>query len=169
MDVYAAIAARRSVRGYKGDPIPEDKLKRVLEAARLAPSARNRQEWRFVVVSDLGLRQKLVDACNGQDYVLKAPVALVMCSTENKDVMRCGQKTGTVDVSIAMSYVTLAATAEGLGTCWLGSFIEDKVKAVLGIPAEAMVVAVSPLGVPAESPAARSRKAASEVVSFDKW
>jgi nitroreductase len=169
MDVYAAIAARRSVRAYKGDAIPEEKLQRVLDAARLAPSARNRQEWRFMVVRDGGLRQKLVEACNGQAFVAQAPAVLVMCGTEGKDMMRCGQKTGTVDVSIAMAYVTLAATAEGLGTCWLGSFIDEKVKAVLGIPAEAMVVAVSPLGVPAESPAARTRKAASEVVSFDKW
>jgi nitroreductase len=169
MDIYEAIRARRSIRSYKTDAIPEDKLNRVLEAARLAPSARNRQEWKFVVVRDAGARQELVDACNGQAFVAQAPVVLVMCSTENKDVMRCGQKTGTVDLSIALSYATLAATAEGLGTCWLGSYLEDKVKSVLGIPAEAMVVAVSPLGIPAESPAARSRKPASEVVSHDRW
>ena len=169
MEVYEAIKKRRSIRAYEDKPVPEDVLRRVLDAARLAPSARNRQEWRFVAVRDVDKRKRLVEAANGQKFVGEAPVVLAFCATEDKDVMSCGQKAGSIDLSIAMSYVTLAAVSEGLGTCWLGAYSEDKVKRVLGVPAAAKVVAMSPLGYPAEEPKARSRKGFDEVVSFEGW
>lgn len=169
MDVYEAIRKRRSIRAYQDKPVPEDVLKRVLEAARLAPSATNRQLWRFIAVRDAGKRKALATAANNQEFLGQAAVALAFCATEDEHVMACGQKASTVDVSIALSYVTLAAVAEGLGTCWLGAFKEDEVKKVLGIPANARVIALSPLGYPAENPAARKRKDFAEVVSFDGW
>ncbi len=169
MDVYEAIKRRRSVRVYQDKPVPEDALRRVLEAARLAPSARNRQEWKFVAVRDPGKRKALAQAACEQDFLGQAPVALAFCATESKDVMTCGQKTGSIDLSIALAYVTLAAVSEGLGTCWLGAFHEDKVRAVLGAPKGACVVALSPLGYPAEQPGARPRKEFDQVVSFDGW
>jgi nitroreductase len=169
MDVKEAILRRRSIRAYVSKPVPEDVLNRVLDAARLAPSAKNRQEWRFIVVREAEARKRVVDATNNQLFVGAAPVILVFCATEGDYVMRCGQNGGTVDTSIALSYVTLAAVEEGLGTCWVGSFYEDKMKAALGIPAGARVVAVTPLGYPAEDPPARGRRAMKEVVSFDKW
>ncbi len=169
MDVHEAIRNRRSIRAYREDPVPEDKLRRVLEAARNAPSAKNRQEWRFIAVREAGLRKKLAEAACSQEFVGRAPVILVACATEDKDVMTCGQKTGSVDCSIALAYVTLAAVAEGLGTCWLGAFHADKVRKVLGIPASAAVVALAPLGYPAEQPPSRGRRSFEEVVSFEKW
>ena len=169
MDVYEAIQSRRSVRAYQGKPIPEDMLRRVLEAARQAPSARNRQEWRFIVVQDAGRRKALAKAARNQEFVAQAPVCLAFCATENDYVMTCGQQAGPIDTSIALAYVTLAAAAEGLGTCWLGAFEEGAVKQLLGVPAAARVVAMSPLGYPAESPAARPRKPFDEVVRFERW
>jgi len=169
MDVKEAILRRRSVRAYVSKPISEDILNRVLDAARLAPSAKNRQEWRFIVVRDAEARKSVVDATNNQLFVGASPVILVFCATEKDYVMRCGQNGGTVDTSIAMAYVTLAAVEEGLGTCWVGSFYEDKMKAALGIPDGARVVAITPLGYPAEDPPARGRMALNEVVSYDRW
>jgi len=169
MNVYEAIEKRRSIRAYENKAVPEDVLKRVLEAARLAPSATNRQEWRFIVVKDPAKRKLLVGAANNQQFVGTAPVVLAFCATEDEHVMACGQKASSIDVSIALSYVTLAAVSEGLGTCWLGAFQEGAVKEVLGIPAKVRVVALSPLGYPAEEPEARSRKKFEEVVSFDGW
>jgi len=169
MNVMEAIKKRRSIRSYKSKDVPEDVLRRVLDAARLAPSARNRQEWRFVVVRDAATREKLAGAAKGQSFVASAPVVLAFCATEGNDVMACGQTTGSVDTSIALSYLTLAAVEEGLGTCWLGAFYEDQVKQILKVPAHARVVALSPLGYPAEHPAARGRKDFEEVVSFESW
>lgn len=169
MDVYEAVGARRSVRAYRDKAVPEGVLRRVLDAARLAPSARNRQEWRFIVVRDAEARRRLAAAAKGQKFVAQAPVCLAFCATEDRDVMSCGQKAGPIDVSIALAYLTLAAAAEGLGTCWLGAFHEQEAKEILGVPPEARVVALCPLGYPAESPGARPRKSFEEVVSFDRW
>jgi nitroreductase len=169
MDVFAAIKKRRSIRAYQARPVPAALLRRVLEAARLAPSACNRQEWRFIAVRNRETIGKLKATANSAAFLDSAPVALVFCGTEGKGVMTCGQNTTSVDVSIAMSYVTLTAVAAGLGTCWLGSFREDEVKAILGIPREARVVAVTPLGYPAEKPGPRPRKKYAEVVRYDRW
>jgi nitroreductase len=169
MDVFEAIKKRRSIRAYQDKAVPDEVLRRVLDAARLAPSARNRQEWRFVAVRDPGKRQALAAAACEQEFLGRAPVVLAFCATEDNDVMTCGQKAGSIDVSIALAYVTLAAVAEGLGTCWLGAFREDQVKALLGIPAGARVVALSPLGYPAEQPGPRGRKEFDMVVSFEDW
>jgi nitroreductase len=169
VDVYEAIKSRRSVRAYQAKPIPEDVLKRVLEAARLAPSARNRQEWRFIVVRDAEARRALAEAAKSQDFIAQAPVALAFCATEADYVMTCGQKAGPIDCSIALAYVTLAAVTEGLGTCWLGAFDEGQVKKLLGVPAGARVIALSPLGFPAESPGARPRQPFDAVVRSERY
>ena len=168
MDVYEAIRKRRSIRAYQDQPVPEDVLRRVLEAARLAPSARNRQEWRFVVVRDTERRRALAEAANGQEFVAQAPVCLAFCATK-LHVMGCGVDAGIVDTSIPFAYVTLAAAAEGLGTCWLGAFSQEKAKRVLGVPESALVVGLTPLGYPAEEPAARARRKFEEVVAFERW
>ena len=168
MDVYEAIKVRRSIRAYQAKPVPEDVLNRVLEAARLAPSARNRQEWRFIVVREEKTRRALAEAANGQDFLAQAPACLAFCATK-LHVMGCGVDAGIVDTSIPLAYVTLAAAAEGLGTCWLGAFDQDAVREVLGVPDGALVVGLTPLGYPAEKPAARPRKPAGEVISFERW
>lgn len=169
MTVFEAIRKRRSIRKYRDRPVPASVLRKVLEAARLAPSAMNQQAWRFIVVRDRGKLRSLAAGCRWGAFVAEAPVALVFCGTDGRSIMTNGQRAATVDVSIAMSYVTLAATALGLGTCWLASYRQEPVKRLLGIPRKATIVAVTPLGYPAERPGPRPRKSLRQVVRFDRW
>jgi len=169
MNVFEAISQRRSVRTYKNREIEEDVLHKVLEAGRLAPSASNRQEWKFVVVRDPEKRAKLVEMTYGQRWVGEAPAIIVACATEGKSVMTCGQATHTVDLSIACTMMLLEAWEQGLGTCWLGTFNEGEVKKVLDIPARMRVVTMIPMGYPNEEPAQRPRKAFDQIVCFEKY
>lgn len=169
MDVFTAIKERRSIRKYKDKPIEEEKLHKVLEAARLSPSAKNLQNWKFIVVRDEETRRKLVDEAIQQNFVSEAPVILVCCGIETESVMKCGQYRYTVDLSIATAYMILEAYEQGLGTCWLGSFDEEKVKDILGIPENVRVVAITPLGYPDETPSPRPRKTLEDIVCYDKY
>jgi len=169
MELMEAIRTRRSVRSYLDREVEEEKLGRVLEAARLAPSASNRQNWRFVVVRDPATRMKLSEAARGQSFVAEAPVVIAACGTETNYVMTCGQAAYTVDVTIAVDHMTLAAAAEGLGTCWIGAFYEDQVKEILGIPRDVRVVALLPLGYPAKVPQPTPRKSLGEITAQERW
>ena len=170
MDVMDAIKKRRSVRSYQDKEVEQEKLNLVLESARLAPSAKNFQEWRFVVVKDKQTRQKLAVAANNQIFVGQAPVVIACCSEKSDYVMRCGQLTYPIDIAIAIDHMTLKATEEGLGTCWIGSFYEDKVKEILGIPKEVKVVELLTLGYPASEPEKKkNRFSLEEIVMYEKW
>jgi len=175
MKVMEAIAERRSIRSFSVQPVEEEKLLRVLEAGRLAPSARNMQDWKFVVVKDPGLRRRLAEAARNQEFVGQAPVVIAACGTSDY-VMTCGQLTYPIDVAIAVDHMTLAAVEEGLGTCWIGAFYEDKVKEILGVPPTVRAVALLPLGYPAETaknardmPMHKPRKPLDEIVVYDGW
>ena len=170
MDVYEAIAARKSVRSFQDKDIPEDVMSRLLEAARLAPSASNRQEWRFVVVRDAATRERLAHAANGQGFVGEAPVVLVCCAETDSHVMSCGQLCYPIDVAIAIDHITLCAVAEELGTCWIGAFDEAQVKDILGIPQEIRVVELLPIGYP-EDPSLREKRRLplNEIVKEERW
>jgi nitroreductase len=171
MDVMEAIRARRSVRKYLPDPVPDDALATVLEAARLAPTACNNQPFRIVVVRDGARRGKLIDACKGQKFVGQAPVVLVGCALEADSYPKQAgwMNTFAIDTAIVFDHITLAATAVGLGTCWIGAFEETEVREVLGIPPSWRVVCLTPLGTPAEQPDARPRKPLGDLVSEDGW
>ena len=169
MDVLSAIQGRRSIRKYSSKPVEEEKLLKVLEAARLSPSARNLQEWKFIVVRNEETKAKLTEATLGQDFVGQAPIIIVACGTDPEGIMKCGQYRYTVDLSIAMAYMILEAYEQGLGTCWLGRFDKNRVKEILGIPEKVRVVAMTPLGYPAENPAPRPRKKLEEIVCYDKY
>jgi nitroreductase len=171
MDVMEAIHMRRSIRKYLPDPVPEEALATVLEAARLAPTACNNQALKIVVVKDAALREKLIEACKGQKFVGEAPVVLVGCAYEPDAYPKQAgwMNTFAIDTAIAFDHVTLAATSLGLGTCWIGAFEESAVRDVLGIPVNWRVVCLTPLGTPAEHPDARPRKALGELVSEDGW
>lgn len=169
MDVYEAIKTRRSVRSYRSEPVSEEKLTRILEAARLAPSASNRQEYKFVVVQDPDKRKEMAAAANYQSFVGEAPVVIVAVSLNPERIMSCGVPAYAVDVAIAIDHITLAATREGLGTCWIGAFLQEEVKKILKIPKEYKVVALLPLGFPADSPRAKERKSLKELVSYDAF
>ena len=169
MNVSTAISQRSSVRAYKATDVEEDKLRKILEAARLSPSASNRQEWKFVIVKDKETRKKLANAAFGQSFIGKAPVVIVACGTESKSVMGCGQPTHTVDVSIACAFMMLQAYELGLGTCWIGAFREDAVKNILKVPKEVRVVAMISLGYPDEPPSPKDRKSLDQIVCFEKY
>lgn len=168
MSILSELEGRRSIRKYKNKPIEQDKLLKVLEAARLSPSARNQQDWRFIVVKNSKVRERLTEAI-GQAFVGEAPVILVCCGTNPEGIMKCGQARYTVDLSIATSYMLLEAYKQELGTCWLGNFDEGMVKEVLNIPEEVRVVAITPLGYPDESPSQRPRKELEQIISYDKY
>ncbi|MGB7544453.1 MAG: nitroreductase family protein [Methanothrix sp.] len=169
MEITEAIRSRRSIRKYQDRPIEEEKLLRVLDTGRMAPSARNLQDWKFIVVRDQDKRKMLSEAANGQPYVEKASAVIVGCATEPENIMPCGQYCYPINLAIALDHMSLAATAEGLGSCWIGAFQEDKVKEILDIPEKIRVVAMLILGYPAESPAARPRRKLDEIVVYDKW
>jgi nitroreductase len=169
MDVFEVIRSRRSIRSYLDRPVEEEKLIQVLDAGRLAPSANNRQEWRFVVVRDKETRQKLAEAACGQRFVAQAPVVIACCAAESDKIMTCGHPAYAIDVAIAIDHMTLAAAALGLGTCWIGAFHEDRVREILSIPDSVRVVELLPLGYPKIQPSSPSRKKLDEIVRWDRW
>jgi len=169
MEIIEVIRGRRSVRSYSERPVEREKIDRLLEAARLAPSASNRQEWRFVVVTDAGKRAKLARAAADQMFVATAPVVLAACAEHDGHVMRCGQLCYPIDVAIAVDHITLQAVAEGLGTCWIGAFDQQQVKDILGIPEAITVVELLTIGYPTQGPRPRSRLSLDGLVHWEQW
>jgi len=146
MEFYETIGMRRSVRAFSKDPVPQDVLGRVLEAAREAPSANNLMPWRFVLVSDVAKRAALASGIYGK-FLAEAPIVIVACGD-----MKASPEWYKVDTAIALEHVVLAATAEGLGSCWVGSFDKAGAMGCLGIPAGYDVVALMALGYPRDRP-----------------
>ena len=163
------IKKRKSVRTYLNKTIPKEDLLKCVEAARLAPSACNFQEWRFIVVTDKTKREALMRAANNQKFIAEASVVIACCAETDEHKMRCGELCYPIDVSIAIDHITLAAVALGLGTCWIGSFYPDKVRKILNIPETVKVVELLTLGYPADSPCPKSRKSIEEIVHYEEW
>lgn len=167
MTLDECIRNRRSVREYLPDAVSEEALQEILEAGRLAPSARNRQNWMFTVVERESLKNELADAYYNPPMLRQAPLTLVVWAQESA-VMSCGHDAAVVDCSIALSFMILKATELGLGTCWLGAFDAEKAKEVLMLPANSVVVAMTPLGHPAEETPPRPRKQLEELADIRK-
>ena len=170
MDVMEEIKKRCSVRNYQDRAVETEKLECIFEAARLAPSASNRQEWRFIVVRDKNVRQRLMQAAKDQAFVGQASVVIVACAKTDNHAMTCGQQCYPIDVAIAIEHMALKAIEEGLGTCWIGAFYEDKVKEILGIPKDIRVVALLALGYPVKlRPKPKDRLRLKEIVMYEGW
>jgi nitroreductase len=170
VEVYDSIRIRKSVRSYLDRPVEKEKLDRVLNAVRLAPSAGNRQEWRFVVVTDPEKRRRLAEVAAGQRFIAEAPVVIAACAETDGKIMSCGQACYPIDVAIAIDHLSLAAVAEGLGTCWIGSFDPDTVRRILEIPEQIVVVELLPLGYPKDpKPVTKSRLPLETIVRYEKW
>ncbi len=171
MNVYKAIKKRRSVRSFSDKEVSEEKLKRIFnKGARLAPSASNRQEFKFVLVKDEETRKKLAQAAAGQAFVGEAPVVIAAISLAPERMMSCEVPTYAVDLAIALDHVTLAAVEEGLGTCWIGAFSQEQVKNILEVPDEYKVAALMPLGYPArESSGPKRRKELQKIICENKF
>ena len=154
MDIYEVMRTRRSVRKYASAPIPEEVLNRVLDAARIAPSGSNRQPTRLILATEESLKRALAPYCHNQEFVATAPVVVIACGRDLKYNRGewMGRYSMLVDVSIAVDHLTLAARAEGLGTCWIGSFNGPALKEFLRLPADWEVVALTPLGYPEGDP-----------------
>lgn len=170
MKIIEEIVARRSVREYAALPVEEEKLSRVLEAGRLAPTARNQQDWRILVVTDPALKERLIDeASPHQPFLKQAPLLLAACALNPSYVMRCGHPAWLIDLAIVLDHISLQAVREGLGTCWIGSFDEEKAKAVLRVPDAVRIVELMSLGYPSRLPAARERKSVTELFRRGSW
>ncbi len=168
MDIYEAIEKRYSVREYQDKPIEEDKLQRVLNAGRVAPSGSNRQEWKFVVVRDPELRRSIAKAAD-QEFLAEAPAIIAVAGLNPNKVMHCKVSADPVDCAIAIDHMTLAAVAEGLGTCWIGHFDQDSCCALLEVPSSAKIIELLALGYPAGKARAKKRKPAEEVICYEKF
>jgi nitroreductase len=169
MDVSKAIRDRRSVRSYAKKTIPKDLVLKVMEAARLAPSANNRQPWKFVVVSDTAKRKALAKAAKDQQFVAEASVVIAAVALEPDRVMTCGVPAYAVDLAIATDHITLAAVENGLGTCWIGAFYQEDAKKILNIPDTYKIAALLTLGYPRDQARFKNRKEMEEIVSYDSW
>jgi nitroreductase len=171
LELLEVLKTRRSIRKYKSTPIPDEVMKKIISATRLAPSANNAQPWKFIVVRDEDLKIKLTQACNNKKWIAEAPVVIVACGfPEEADAYMGGYMNSfPVDVAIALDHLVLSATNLGLGSCWIGRFKEEKVKELLQIPMDVKVVALIPLGYSNEEPEPSGRKNLSQIVCYDKF
>ena len=189
MDIMQVIKERRAIRKFRSDPVPDEALNTVLEAARWAPSWGNTQCWRLVVVRDQETRARLVGTLtsarpegrnSATDAVRDAPVLIVVCAVSKlSGYYRAGEKKGMpasdtgdwfmFDLGLAMQNFTLAAHALGLGTVHVGMFKKEEVAAILNIPDSLVIVELMPLGWPDEKPPIRPRLELSEFVFYDRY
>lgn len=168
MDVSRAIKERRSVRSYEAREVSETDLNKILEAAHLAPSAGNRQLWKFIVVRDKKRREALAKAAR-QSFVGEAPIIIAAVALDPCHVMGCGVPSYAVDLAIAVDHMTLQAVELGLGSCWIGAFSQEEVKCILKIPEPCKVVALLPIGYPSGPPSAKIRKSIEEIVCYETF
>lgn len=168
MKIIEEILERRSIREYSGKTIEPEKLTRILEAARLAPTARNQQDWKLILVKNPDIKEKLVDLASPQQQFLKgAPILIAACAMNPAYVMRCGHPAYLIDLAIVLEHIALQAVREGLGTCWIGSFDELKAKKVLNMPENFRIVELMSLGYPDQIPPARPRKPIQDLINWD--
>jgi nitroreductase len=172
MDVFEAMAARYSVRSYKTDAVEDDKLARILEAARLAPTAANRQPFRLLVVHTAGREEELGRIYSDRRplWFTVPPLVLAIVAVPAEAWRRVdGKSYHEVDASIVMDHVVLAATALGLGTCWIAAFDPAAAREVLGLPEDVEPIAFTPLGYAADAPRQKKRRPLDDLVKYDHW
>ncbi|NIA17245.1 MAG: nitroreductase [Planctomycetes bacterium] len=168
MDVYEAVKKRYSCRAYENKPVEPEKLKRIFDSARLAPSAKNLQDWRFVVATGESTKRKIAKAAGEQMFLANAGAIIVACS--NSDcVMSCGQPVAGIDVAIALEHIALTAVQEDLATCWIGSFSPDDVHQILNIPENIEIIELMALGYPADKAKTAKRENLETILCYEKW
>ncbi len=168
MSLMDIIQKRYSCRSYQEKEIEKDKLDKIFEAARLAPSAKNLQDWRFIVVTDKAVKTNVAACTNRPQVFEKAGAIIVACSNMNY-VMKCGQAVSPIDISISLEHISLQAAELGLGTCWIGSFETEKVRELLAIPNNVSIIELMALGYPAEPGKQNTRLSIKEILCFNKW
>lgn len=170
---------RKSIRHYLNRPIPKEDLLKCIEAARLAPSACNAQPWKFIVIDEPGLKNKICErAFSGvysmNKFVKDAPVLIIVVSEREKFISALGGYfRGTryylLDIGIACEHLILQATELGIGSCWIGWFNEKQVKQILRIPRNKKVAVIISLGYYEKEPTAKPRRAQGEICSFNSY
>ena len=170
MEFSELISKRYSVRAYKPDPVEDEKLQQVLEAARLAPTAANQQPFQLIVIHTEG-REDELQRIYSPKWFTQAPLIICACALPSQGWVRKYDRENysTVDVAIAMDHLILEAANLGLGTCWIAAFKPDAAREILGLPEDVEPIAFTPLGYPADSPRAKKRKTLSELVCYDRW
>ncbi len=169
MQFLELVEKRYSVRSYKPDPVENDKLERVLQAARLAPTAANRQPFQLVVVHTAGRDAELKRIYN-RPWFVQSPLVICACGIPDQAWVRLdGKSYCDIDVAIAMDHLILAATALGLGTCWIAAFDPIAAREVLGLPDGVDPIAFTPLGYPADQPSPKKRRPLAELVKYECW
>jgi nitroreductase len=163
------IAERGSIRRYKDKPIPENDLLNIIEAARLAQSAANRQPWQFIVVTDKEVRERLADAAHWQDRPRQSSVETAGAIIVGLADPEISANWFLVDLGIAIENMALTAWDLGIGSCWIGAFREDDVKAVLTIPKDLRVVSLLTLGYADEKPREKNRKSLEEIIHYNMY
>ncbi len=169
MELLPEIATRRSIRQFADEPLSRDQIDRIITAGQRAPSAKNRQAWRFIAISELEMREQLQDACFGQEYVSQAPLIMVLCTTNIDYRMPNGQLSYPVDLGIAGAFMMLQAEHEGLGTCPITTFREEDVKSLLSVPYQMRVVMLLLVGKPSENPELTSRLPLDRLAGRGHW
>lgn len=170
MDFFDLIQTRYSVRGYRSDPVDDQTLAKILEAGRLAPTAHNNQPFKVIVIHTAG-RQEELRKIYGRDWFSQPPLILCICVVHQQGWVRGYDKRSyvEVDAAIVMDHMILAATALGLGTCWIGAFNSQAAREFLQLPPEVEPLLFTPLGYPNDTPKARERKPLSDLVIYEKW
>jgi len=164
------IRARYSVRAYQNREVPDQVLQRVIEAFVLAPTAANRQALGLVVIRTQGREDDLRRIYKADWFASQPPLVLCTCVIPDKCwVRRDGKNYADVDAAIAMDHLVLAATAEGLGTCWVGAFDPQAARELLALPEGVEPIAFTPLGYAADMPSPRLRKKVAQMVHYDQW
>jgi nitroreductase len=169
VDLIPEIANRRSIRKFADTPIDRATLDRILEAGRSAPSAKNRQTWRFVAITERETRLRIQDAAYGQDYVGEAPAVIALCTTNIDYTMPNGQLSYPIDLGIAGAFMMIQAQHEGLGSCAVTTFQEADLKAILTVPHKMRVVMLLLVGTPAEDPEPSRRFPLDRIVGREHW
>lgn len=165
---------RYSCRLYKSTPVEEEKLKYILESGRIAPSAANKQAWHFIVITEEATRNKLFGAYQREWYI-QAPVHLIICGNRNLSWKRSydGMNALDIDIGITVDHITLAATEQGLATCWICNFDPEKCKEILKLPADIEPIVLLPLGYPADvvNPDRHNtlRKKSEDIIHWEKF
>lgn len=169
MDFLKLIKTRYSVRAYKNEPVEDEKLQVVLEAARFAPTAVNYQPFQVIVIHTEGRKDEL-NRIYHAEWFSQPPIVLCVCAIPKKAwTRRDGKNFADVDAAIVMDHIILAAASLGFGTCWIGAFDPAAAKEVLNLPEGAEPVVFTPLGYPADEPGIKKRKEISELVRYEKW
>jgi nitroreductase len=172
MELEEAIKGRRSIRAFKPQDVPEETVERLIDAARHAPSAGNIQPWEFVIARKPETKKKLAQAAH-QAFIEEAPVVIVVCADENRSSMGYGVRGETLyciqDTAAATQNILLTAYSLGLGTCWIGTFIESEAKKALRTPDGIRPVAMIPVGYPNRIPSQRGRRSLSQIIHYESF